>query len=404
MNFKKKAIYNAVLLSLPLLFSQSVVAGNFTDLISAGGGSKNHVEFAQYLESVAATSPELTDLLNTATSEEAALKLISDIVPDAEGAALDAAIVSVELMQRAIAQRSSNIRQQSAAGKYNFGWNTWVSPLLSDASKDDSEGVNGFDGTTYGIMVGADTFVIEDETFIGYSLAYTNTDSTVNNSTKEVTSSNGEFLMYAGWIQEAFFIDAAFNIGRSSVDSERTIGAGSGYSGDTSATATYNQYQIGYAGKVGATYDLGFLTAEPSVGYSRQWLYQEDYQEQGSIASLRYDRETYDLQYVTTGLDLYTEINSSWGVITPKLTLSYAADLYPNERVKETVQLAIDDPKDKDSFSTILGAKVGGDKLNATLGASLAFNKSASLNTAVSYTSRDDYSAIGGSVNFVQRF
>lgn len=404
MNFNKKTIYSAVLLTLPMLLTQNATAGSFVDLVGSGGGTKTDVELSKYLEGVAATSPELTDLLNSATDEASALKLIQEIIPDTDGAALDAAIVTVEMMQDAISQRAASLRQRSSRGEYNFGWNTWVSPLFTASTKDDSEGINGFDSSTAGIMIGADTFIIEDETFIGYSLGYTNTESTVNNSSKEVTSANGEFLMYAGWINEYYFADAVFNIGQSTVDSERTIGQGSSYAGDTNASASYDQYQMGFAGKVGATFDIASVIIEPSVGYSRQWLYQEDYSEQGSVASLRYDRETYDIQYAKAGLDLYIQIESSWGLITPRVSVNYAKDLNPNQRVKETVQLAIDDKNDKGSFQTVLGAKVGGDQLNTAIGATLAFSDSMSIAASISYAARDDYSAIGGNVSFVKYF
>ncbi|WP_323159449.1 autotransporter outer membrane beta-barrel domain-containing protein, partial [Pseudomonas marginalis] len=84
----------------------------------------------------------------------------------------------------------------------------------------------------FGIQLGADQ-EINNDALIGFSLAYSyaQADADKRSHTKDI--SHVEFMPYAGWYSDGLFINGNANIGYFKVDSERKIGADTGWSGNT---------------------------------------------------------------------------------------------------------------------------------------------------------------------------
>lgn len=397
MIFNRNKLSTAIAICLPAcLLSNAVIAG-YSDEVANNGGSKSAVEFAQYAETV--TNTELQTLLSS-VSGDSAVELANDMLADSNGAALNASLQNALLMQDVLLTRATTMRRQDSLGTFNFGWNTWATAIGSYVEGDSGYDISGYETTTYGVMFGADKYVIADRAFIGYALGYANNTSDADDNLSEVTSDNYQFLSYAGWAQDSRFLDVIFNIGTNKVDSSRTIRADN----NADVVANYDQFNMGYRVNAGQTFEALGVSVEPTIGYEAQWISQEDYEEAGSVAALRFDRETYHIQYANIGLALSKVIELESMVLTPHLKITYASDLNGGERVHDSFQLAVDSPSNKANFYDKTGAIVGGDKLQVQGSLSAEITESVTLDSTISFVDAEEYQQMNLFVSAVKRF
>lgn len=393
----KNKLTRAILISLPVYLLSVQVNAGYLEEVSSNGGSKSAVEFAKYAEKV--PNSELQTLLGSVSGSEAE-QLASDMLADSNGAAINATLQNASMMHDVLLSRSEAIRNQDAMGAFNFGWNTWVSALSAKVSGDSGYDITGYDTTTLGLMIGADKYVIADRAYIGYSLAYANNDSESDDNLSDVTNKNVQLLTYAGWLQESRFLDVILNIGKSTVSSSRTIRADN----NANVTASYDQLNMGYSINAGQTFEFKGVKLEPTVGYEGQWISHEDYEESGSVAALRFDRETYHIQYANVGLGVSKLFELETMSIIPKVKIRYSSDLSGGQRVHDSFQLAVDDPANKDNFYDKTGAIIGGDKLLIKAGVTAEVFESLTLDGTLSYTAAEEYSSYNLLFSAVKRF
>lgn len=385
-------------------------ADEFVALVSAGGGTNNEIATANYMVNFALdehnatgsdASAELIALLTSSgTDAQSTAQLADEMTPDAEGSELRAALMVVDKMRGQVDERTNVLRNESALGTANDGWNAWTQLLYSDGSQDTEDGINGYSLNTYGINVGFDR-VFDAQRLFGASFAYARSSADINGSknTNDVDSYQG--MIYSGWFDDTYFIDGNVNIGRNSNTSERTIGGTTGYEGNIHAKAEYSSMQIGYQLMAGMKFDLNIVQFEPRIAYNYQWIRTEDYEEQGSPASLRYDRQVYTTQQLGLGYNLFTTFELEQGLFTPSLMMMAYKDLNPNEVFRESATLVMDTSGDR---FVIEGDQVGGDMFELKLNAHLAMDNNLSFAAGINYYKRDDYNEFTIGLTTAKRF
>lgn len=385
-------------------------ADDFISQVAAGGGSASEVATANYMVNYALdthngtgseASAQLLALLASAGTDAAkTAQLADELTPDAEGSELRAALLMLDKMRSQVDDRTNVLRNQSALGTAHDGWNTWVQTMFSQGSQDDSSAVKGYDIDRIGLNIGVDR-VFNKENLIGFSLAYSNSSIELANSADTNEVDTLQAMIYGGWFDERYFIDANINVGRSAIDSSRVIGASTGYEGDTEATAEYSSLQIGYQLMAGMKFDFDSVQFEPRIAYNYQWLSTDDYEEEGSPASLRYDRQNYSIAQFGIGYNLFTTFQLSGGQFTPSLAMMAYKDLNDGEVFRETATLAMD--TSKHSF-TVTGDQVAGDMLEIKLNGHLQMENNFSIAGGVNFYQREDYDELMLGASLVKRF
>jgi len=373
-------------------------ADEFVALVSAGGGTNNEIATANYMANFALdehnatgsdASAELIALLTSSGTEaESTAQLADEMTPDAEGSELRAALMVVDKMRGQIDERTNILRNESALGTANNGWNAWSQLLYGQGSQDSSDTINGYTLNTYGINIGFDR-VFDKQRLLGASFAYARSAADIDGSknTNEVDSYQG--MLYSGWFDDTYFIDGNINIGRNSNTSERTIGGTTGYEGDIHAKAEYSSMQLGYQLMAGMKFDLNAVQFEPRIAYNYQWIRTADYEEHGSPASLRYDRQAYSSEQIGLGYNMFNTFEVERGLFTPSFVVMAYKDLNPDEVFRESATLVMDTSGDR---FVIEGDQVGGDMLEVKLNGHLAMDNNLSLSAGINYYQREDYS------------
>ncbi|MGF1750980.1 autotransporter outer membrane beta-barrel domain-containing protein [Vibrio cionasavignyae] len=386
-------------------------ANNVNDFIAQaarGGASGSELVVADYMLNFALdnqgngseVSQQLLDLFaSVGSSDEAAARLAGEITPDAEGSEIMATLLLVDKLRANANERIGLLRSGASYGNPSTGWNNWVSFIGGAGDKASQGNVNGYSMNNYGLNIGFDR-AFNDTNMLGFSMAYSKSDIDIKNSqnTKEVESI--QTMMYAGWYNDYMFIDGNVNFGRNMNSTERVIGASSGYQGETNATASYDAYNFGIQYTMGAMFDLNYFMIEPKVSYKYQWYRHTDYQETGSPASLRYDRQQYSISQLGAGVNLHQSYSTTLGLLTPTFSMMYYADLN-DERVRESANLVADDSK---SRFVIVGNQVGGDMLETRLNAQLQMSQAWSMTGGVNYYQVDDYKDVSVALSALYRF
>lgn len=385
-------------------------ADEFVALVSEGGGTANEIATANYIANHALdehnatgsdASAELIALLTSSgTDASKSAQLADEMTPDAEGSEVRAALMVVDKMRSQVDDRTNLLRSQSQLGQAHDGWNAWTNLIFGYGSQDAKDGINGYSLDTYGINVGFDR-LFDDERLLGASFAYARSSADMDGSSNTNDIDSFQAMIYSGWFNEQYFIDGNINIGRNDNTSERTIGGSTGYEGDIKAKADYASMQIGYQLIAGMRFDLDFMQIEPRIAYNYQWLRTDDYEEAGSPASLRYDRQSYSTKQAGVGYNASASYELLQGVFTPSLSMMYYKDMNDKEVFVESAGLVMDDSTER---FVIYGDEVGGDIVEMKLNGHLAMDNGLSIAAGVNFYQRDDYNEMTLGVTTSKRF
>ncbi len=376
----------------------------FVGQVAAGGATANEIVVANHTVNYALNSYNQTRsdesgellalLVSPGTDAAASAQLADELTPDAEGSEVKAALLVVDKMRSQVDDRTNILRNESYLSTENDGWNGWANLLYGYGEQSDSSEIHGYALNTYGINVGIDR-VFDKQRLLGVSFAYANSSSDINNTANSKELDSFQMMLYSGWFNEKYFIDGNINIGRNDHSSSRTVGASSNYGGNTEAEADYNSLQIGYQLMAGMKFDLDMVKIEPRLAYNYQWLRVDDYEETGSPASLRYDRQSYSVKHFGAGFTAFNTYQTSYGQLTPLLSVMAYKDMDETQVIQETAGLAMDSSNDR---FVIQGDQVGGDILELKLNAHLKMANALSASSGLNYYQRGDYKE--GSINF----
>ncbi|KEI70657.1 autotransporter domain-containing protein [Endozoicomonas elysicola] len=365
---------------------------------AAGAGEE---EAATY--NVTATNPmgELVALLSSSGNDAQLTAALNDeLTPDAEGGEVRSALSMVQQMERGLDVRTNYLRNQSYLRNSHDGWNGWTQVIYSDAQMKDAAETNGYDLSMMGASFGLDR-VFDDNKLFGLStaMAYSDVEIAGGNNTKDVQSY--QFMTYAGWFNERFFVDGSFNMGFHNNSSTRYVGASTGYEGNQKAEADYASHQMGYRITAGTKLDFNKVMIQPQVSYGYQWIRVEDYEESGSPAALRFDRQSYVVNEFGIGAVASQSFRTEHGILTPSLTMMAYRDLSNDEVIQESAGL-VNDADDGRFLMT--GESVGDNSFYTRLGADMEMVSGMNVGGGLTYYTRGDYQDIALTANANWRF
>ncbi len=365
---------------------------------AAGAGEE---EAATY--NVTATNPmgELVALLSSSGNDAQLTAALNDeLTPDAEGGEVRSALSMVQQMERGLDVRTNYLRNQSYLRNSHDGWNGWTQVIYSDAQMKDAAETNGYDLSMMGASFGLDR-VFDDNKLFGLStaMAYSDVEIAGGNNTKDVQSY--QFMTYAGWFNDRFFVDGSFNMGFHNNSSTRYVGASTGYEGNQKAEADYASHQMGYRITAGTKLDFNKVMIQPQVSYGYQWIRVEDYEESGSPAALRFDRQSYVVNEFGIGAVASQSFRTEHGTLTPSLTMMAYRDLSNDEVIQESAGL-VNDADDGRFLMT--GESVGDNSFYTRLGADMEMVSGMNVGGGLTYYTRGDYQDIALTANANWRF
>jgi len=161
--------------------------GNIENTSTLGSGNIATKKAARALDTIQSVNhPAMTSVftaLNALPTNEAVAKAVESTTPQTTGAAVGA-VGQISNGIAGIVEQRQNITMN--AGGLNSGdemfsnKNSWVKTFGSFGEQDNVDGLNGFDVKAYGIGMGIDA-EIKDEQTLGFAFFYTNASVDVNN-------------------------------------------------------------------------------------------------------------------------------------------------------------------------------------------------------------------------------
>ena len=262
---------------------------------------------------------ELINLLNAAGDPDSAARLSGELTPDRSGAALHAAQRAQNKQFDTISNRLNSLRadQFHAVNASNSG--LWMRVYGNDAKQNVDGRIDGYDVQGMGFSFGIDGDLTENlVTGFSFSQNYQDIDTITYDTNYEVNTY--QFSAYSLWNHDQYFATAAVNAGVDYYDSYRTIGATTGYTGETRANAEYKAFH--YGARVTAGMDLAFdnILVQPIIAGELNRVEIEDYCETGSPASIDYGKQTVNQVKLGMGTHISSTFEIASGILTPSLT------------------------------------------------------------------------------------
>ncbi|UNH41679.1 autotransporter domain-containing protein [Moellerella wisconsensis] len=376
-----------------------------------GGASQNALATANFVvptvlnefnNTRSQASNQALSLLVAAGSEANSIAALSnDMTPTADGSEIQAGLMMVQEMRGNVNQRFLRYDNQLPIEERDAGWNSWVNTLYGYGSQSQQGQVNGYNINRFGIQLGADQ-EINNDALIGFSLAYSyaQADADKRSHTKDI--SHVEFMPYAGWYSDGLFINGNANIGYFKVDSERKIGADTGWSGNTKAKGDYSGVQTGYQLNAGMNFDLDIVHIKPMLSYQYQWINIDSWEETGSALSMKTYSQRYAVNQLGGSVSLWNSYQLDYGKLTPTVNLGYYKALGNENKINQRHSLTYFNTG-KETFD-IVGNTVGGDVFNSEVGANLDMNSRLNVGAKLGYHRYDQFNEAVVGVTLSQRF
>lgn len=384
---------------------------NFISAAERGNASENGLAAANFViptvlnefnNTRSQVSDEALSLLVSAGSDDNNIAALSDeLAPIADGSDIQAGLIMVEDMRNNINHRYLRYDNQLPIEERETGWNSWANMLYGYGTQSKQQGINGYKTYRTGIQIGTD-YEINQDALIGVSFAYNyaKADAKQRSASKEI--SHFEFMPYLGWYSDTLFVNGNLNIGYYTVDSEREIGANTGWQGNTKAKGNYSGVQLGYQINAGTYFDFDFIHIKPMLTYQYQWLNIDSWEETGSALSMRTYGQRYAVNQLGGSVSFWNSYKTGYGKLTPTLNITYYKALGGNNNINQRHSLTYFNTAGS-TFDTT-GNSVGGDVINAELGANIDISSSLNLGTTMGYQRYDKFNE--GRVGFTvsQRF
>lgn len=218
------------------------------------------------------------------------------------------------------------------AGEMGEGVTTWLKGFGQMADQDRRDGVAGYDADTYGVAVGIDSENILDNSVIGVSLSYANTDVDSKNSNNTETDVDSyQVSVYGSHDYEGrLYVSGVLGYAYNDIDQTRHNVAGIA-GNDARADFDSNQY-IAYA-EVGKDFDAGNrLTLTPKALVNYQHIDIDGYTETGSTANQVVSLDNMDIFEVGLGVKAEWDLEDNSGnSVRPSINAGYRYDLVGDE-------------------------------------------------------------------------
>lgn len=351
---------------------------------------------ARVIESLAATTDAALDpvyqALQALPSDTDRAAAVSQLEPVAPAAPLTSTITVSRTVTGTVVARTTAVRGGTgvSTGDLARGLDVWIQPFGHHAEQGMRNGQDGFDSTTIGLSVGADT-ALSETVRAGVALSYSGSsaDGRDGATGNDVDMRGGHLALYAQYENPVFYLTGQASGGITNYDSQRTI------------TLTNQLASADYDGwHAGARVDAGMPLAAgngwqvtPMAGLSYLHSHMDGYTETGAGAlNLAVGSQGNDSLMASLGGRVSTDVMANGVTWTPYLQALANYELL-DERPEVTARFT----GGGSSFTTqgAEPARLGGD---LTVGLELLTSSNLSLDAAYTFGVREDYQAHAGSL------
>ncbi|MDD2160967.1 autotransporter domain-containing protein [Pseudomonas sp. MIL19] len=293
--------------------------GNTPNAQAAGGA------ILPLLSGMASSNPNNPVLDALAGDADEVAKVTEQLVPQVNGASLQAAYGLDNTANSNANQRTQGLRGQSSGDSFKDA-GLWIKALGSQVEQDRRDGIEGFDANLSGLAIGSDAKVT-DQLTLGLAYSYLNSDISADGGNKAEVDGHA-ITLYSGFEQDAWFLDSSLTLGLNHNDSKRYIAG-------TTAEADYDSQMVGLnvLGGYGFKLDNGVLL-EPRAAARYARVDIDSFTEKGSIAALRVEDQRYEVAELGAGLRVAGSLPLGQGTLQPEAKVmvyhDFAADQVTN--------------------------------------------------------------------------
>lgn len=314
----------------------------YADAASAFEAGSSGAGVANYLVGLGSAGGNATlqgfrSSLLAAGSTSAQESFAESIAPEVDGAVVvglnNASNLSVGTTNTRIASlRTGSTETGMVAGEMDSGTAFWSKAFGQIAEQDRREGVAGYDADTYGFAVGIDSSDNMDDSLIGFSFSYANTevDSEGTNDTQTDINSYQVALYGSQHFANDTYFSGQLGYAWNDIDQQRRNVAGT--AGNT-ARADYDSDQFLAYAEFGQDIEVDrVMTFSPRVLANYQNINIEDYTETGSTANLTVDNDNLNILEFGVGATIDWDLKHRDGsVLRPTVNAEYRYDVMGDE-------------------------------------------------------------------------
>lgn len=338
---------------------------------------------------------EAVNALGTNAQRAAAVQQLQPVSP---GAQITSAVATAQAVTGTVLGRTTSVRGGTgvSTGDLARGLGVWVQPFAYTARQDMRDGQDGYEDTTYGVAIGADT-AVADSVRVGLALSYAASDVDGRDASVGDTTdgSSGQATLYAQYEGEAVYVTGQLFGGLSAYDGRRRIAPVGSI-----ADADYDGWQAGARVDAGMPIALGSgWQVTPMAGLAYVHTHIDAYTETGAGAlNLTVGDRSNDALTASLGGRVGVDLMADGLTWTPYLQGVVSYDLL-GERPETTSRFAAGGA----SFVTQGAdpARLGAD---LTLGLELMTDGNLSVDAAYTFGLRQDYRAHAGAVQVRMAF
>jgi len=223
------------------------------------------------------------------STEAKVLALGEQLRPEINGAVTQSTLNVGNIVLGMLYNRLNDTHFAQANGKQYFGEKTdqglgvWLQGIGLSANQSTYNGVQGYNGNTWGIGFGADTLLGESRNLrVGAAFNYANSTLTDNgpNQNNQTTFDSYLGTVYGSLLfQDGWYLNGALAVGQHDYSGTRMILNGA-------ANANYDAWQYLAHVDGGMPFSFQYATLTPVLGFTYSHLSQDGYQERG-LAALR---------------------------------------------------------------------------------------------------------------------
>ncbi len=344
------------------------------------------------------TNPQLSSILANvaaASTSEELEEVLQAVLPQVDTGALTAAQNVTGNTIRLVSDRLSTIRTTGggqsgvSSGDLTENLQMWGQVFGQKADQGLRDGIAGFDSTTTGITVGADTEGLHDNATVGVAFSYAFTDVDSDNATNTQSDINSYNATLYGDYDLGNDIYVVGDIGYTYGDNETTRSNVGGVAG-LNAKSDYGSHQAQARAIVARDYNLTKhegvrVTPKALVKYT--YYQNEDINETGAGgANLDVDSEALNIFEVGVGVDVRKDyVQDNGGVISPEVSAGYRYDL-----VGDAVQTTSTFEGGGPSFRSE-GADPDQDTFNLGVGVGYTTPSSMEFTASYDYENKDEF-------------
>jgi len=375
------------------LVSQAAAAGN-TAVTSNANSAGTTIDAL-----MGSTNPELASILanvGAASTSEELEEVLQAVLPQVDGGALNAAQNVTGNTIRLVSDRLTTIRSTGggagsgvSSGDLTENLQMWGQVFGQKSEQGLRDGVAGFDSTTYGTTVGADTEGLHDDATIGVALSYANTDVDSDNATNTQSDINSYNVTLYGDYDLNNDTYVVGDIGYTYGDNETTRYNIGGVAG-LNANSDYGSHQMQVRGILAKDYhpsEYEGLRITPKGLVKYTYYQNEDIDETGAGgANLSVDSEALNILEFGVGLDVRKDyVQPNGAILSPEISAGYRYDV-----VGDAVQTTSTFEGGGPSFRSE-GADPDQDTLNLGLGVGYTTPSSMEFTVSYDYENKDEF-------------